>query len=112
MNKLSAFRSCECFLNLTGGISHDLCFIGFGCFQFCRNLSVKHDVHTVCDGKQLRVFSGSVEYAVPTAGNITDQMEYILLGTNINALGRFVENIQIAVSRHPFGDGHLLLIAA
>lgn len=56
--------------------------------------------------------AGGVDHAVALLGDLVDQVEDLLLGAHVDALGGFVEDVHVGVGVEPLGHNHLLLVAA
>ena len=52
------------------------------------------------------------QHTAAAPGEVADQRVNLRLGGHINALGRFVEQQHADLARQPFGEDHLLLVAA
>ena len=84
-----------------GGVVHDLVLAGLGSLQLSRDLAVEHDIHTVGNAQQLRVFAGGVDDAVTLLGDLVDQVEDLLLGAHVDALGGLVEDVNVGIGIQP-----------
>ena len=71
-----------------------------------------HDDDAVGEAHDLRQFGGDQHDGEALLRQFADEVVHRRLGADIDALGRLVQDDDLRPGRQPFGDDHLLLVAA
>ena len=106
-------------LLLCGGALHALTgdvleysALGGACGHGLDVLSVAEQEYFVAESRQLVDLRRGQHHGEALPRDAVDELVYLLLGTYVDAAGGVVQYQQLGVGSQPFGQQHLLLVAA
>src|SRR6266550_3211287 len=91
---------------------HDFFLTGFAGRHFIDQPAFVHDIEAVADAQELGHFGRDHDHAFAGRGQVIDDGVDLVLGTDVDAAGRLVENEHLRIGEQPLAEHHLLLIAA
>ena len=80
--------------------------------ELAPDLAVAHDQDAVAHADQLLDLRGDHQDAGAVGGEPVDDLVDLVLGADVDAAGRLVEDEQARAAQQPLADHHLLLVAA
>ena len=85
---------------------------GFGSWQLAGHPAVGECVDAVADAEQLGQLRGDDDDRLARRGELVDDRVDLVLGADVDAAGRLVEDQHLRLGHHPLGEHDLLLVAA
>ena len=81
-------------------------------FEHAHDAAVIEDQHAIAAADQLVIVGAVEQDRRPGVGQLAHQRVELLLGADVDAAGRVVEQDQPRPGHQPLADHHLLLVAA
>jgi hypothetical protein len=97
---------------MAGGAGHDLFLIQFFATEFTRFPPFMQHQDAVAHAEDFRQFGRDHDDRLARLGQCRHDLVHLGLGTDVDAACRLVENEDLRLAEQPFGEHHLLLIAA